>query len=65
MTRKPSYQQIIKIYFDLNGKLHNEFYSNTSPSKIFRLQMFTVNLQILCDPMWLPPIDAIICQLDT
>ena len=29
MTKKPSYKQIIKICFGLNGKLHNEMNLNT------------------------------------
>ena len=33
MTRNPSYKQI-KIYFGLNGKLHNKIYVNTSLTKI-------------------------------
>ena len=46
MTRNPSYKQIIKICFGLNGKLHNEINVNTSLTKI-KMQLMQIRLQLI------------------
>ena len=46
MTRNPSYKQIIKICFGLNGKLHNKIYVNTSLTKI-KMQLMQRRLQLI------------------
>ena len=44
--RKPSYTQIIKICFGLNGKLHDEMNVNTSLTKI-KMQLMQIWLQLI------------------
>ena len=46
MTRNPSYKQIIKFCFGLNGKLHNEINVNTSLTKI-KMQLMQIRLQLI------------------
>ena len=46
MTRNPSYKQIIKICFGLNGKLHNEINVNTSLILI-KIQLMQIRLQLI------------------
>ena len=45
MTRNPSYKQIIKICFGLNGKLHNRINVNTGLTKI-KMQLMQRRLQL-------------------